>query len=134
MAIIGTFLRIIDILFRRIDVVDLAEQADPAFWEKKADPASLALLQIHNIQPKVTYNRYHIAVATTGHNFCWLRPRKTPGCCHVEFRATAESRDSVLSSLQTGGIDATPRRSEYVGLAMTAKSFEDQSAIVIDAL
>ena len=118
-----------------------AEQADRAFWEKKADPASLAVmdkilakLQAEKIEPRLTYNRHHIALGTTGHNFCWFRPRKTPGHCHIEFRVTAESRDAVLSSLQDGGIDATPRRSENITFSITAKSLEEQSNLVTEAL
>jgi hypothetical protein len=118
-----------------------AEQADRAFWEKKADPASLAvmdkilsMLQTHKIEPRLTYNRHHIALGTTRHNFCWFHPRKTPGHCHIEFRVTAESRDSVLTSLQNGGIDAILRRAENISFNITAKSLEEQSTLITEAL
>jgi hypothetical protein len=117
------------------------ELVDRGYWEKKSAPASLAMvdkilsmLQGQGIQPRVTYNRHHIAVGTTGRNFCWLRPRRTPGYCHIEFRVTAEARDSVLSSLQTAGIDATPWRSKNIAFRITAKSLEEQSNLVTDAL
>jgi hypothetical protein len=117
------------------------EQVDRSYWEKKSAPASLAMvdkilstLPAQGIQPRVTYNRYHIAVGTTGRNFCWLRPRKTPGNCHVEFRVTADLRDAVLASLQNVGIDATPWRSENIAFRITAKSLEEQSNLVIESL
>jgi hypothetical protein len=117
------------------------EQVDRSYWEKKSAPASLAmadkilsLLQTQGIEPRVTYNRHHIAVGSTGHNFCWLHPRKTPGNCHIEFRVTADSRDTVLTSLQNAGVDAAPRRSENIAFRITAKSLEEQSKLVIDSL
>jgi hypothetical protein len=117
------------------------EQVDRGYWEKKSAPASLSMvdkvlsmLQAQGIQPRVTYNRYHIAVGTTGRNFCWLRPRRTAGNCHIEFRVTAETRDSVLSSLQNAGIDATPWRSENIAFRINAKSLDEQSNLLIAAL
>jgi hypothetical protein len=117
------------------------EQVDRGYWEKKSAPASLAMvdkvlsmLQAQGIQPRVTYNRYHIAVGTTGRNFCWLRPRRTPGNCHIEFRVIAETRDSVLLSLQSAGIDASRWGSENIAFRLTSKSLEEQSNLLIGSL
>jgi hypothetical protein len=117
------------------------EQADRAYWEKKADPASLAVvdkivaaLKTDNVEPRLTYNRYHIALGTKGYNFCWFHPRKTAGHCHIEFRATSETRGSIVSSLQEGGIDASPRRTENVTFSVTSKDLEEHFAIIRDVL
>jgi hypothetical protein len=121
--------------------VDQVEQADRAYWEKKAAPASLARvdkivssLRTNAMEPRLTYNRHHIAMGTTGYNFCWFNPRKTPGHCHIEFRATSETRDSIVSSLQEGGIDASPRRTENVTFSITAKDLEEHFAMIKDVL
>ena len=68
------------------DTVDTVEQANRPFWEKKA-PAALvvvdrvvASLRTENIEPRLTYNRGHIALGTTGRNFCWFYARKGDNC------------------------------------------------------
>jgi hypothetical protein len=124
-----------------VDAVDQVEQTDRAYWEKKSNPASLAVmdrivssLRTVDVEPRLTYNRHHVAVGTTGHNFCWLHPRKSAGHCHIEFRTTGETRDSVLAKLQNAGVDASPRRTENVTCSMTTKLFDDHSELIRDVL
>jgi hypothetical protein len=123
------------------DVVDQAEQTDRSFWERKAAPASLAVmdkivssLRAAGIEPKLTYNRHHIAMGTTGYNFCWFNPRKTVGYCHIVFRAGSETREAALSTLQAQGFDATPRRAENVSFSVTTKGLDEHSATIIGLL
>jgi hypothetical protein len=133
---------VLDVVEEIADVdVDQVEQADRAFWEKKSDPASLAVMDkivssllADTIEPRLTYNRHHVALGTTGYNFCWFHPRKSAGHCHIEFRIGSETRDPVLSSLQEAGIDASPRRTENVSFSVTAKSFEERQTVIRDVL
>jgi hypothetical protein len=99
--------------------VDPVERADRPLWERKAIPSFLTIidrivasLRESGTEPRITYNRHHIAMGTTGYNFCWFNPRKLVGNCHVECRFTAETRDEALGELQTAGIDASPLRTE----------------------
>lgn len=124
-----------------ISEVDPVEQTDRTFWERKTNPASLAIMdKIVNLvseggsKPRLTYNRHHIAMGTTGYNFGWFHPRKTLGHCHIEFRSTAETRDEALTKLQGGGIDASPRRTENVSFSLTKDSLEGHLDLVLDAL
>jgi hypothetical protein len=124
-----------------VDGFDPAEQADRAFWEKKSEPASLTVmdkivssLRTDSIEPRLTYNRYHIAMGTTGYNFCWFHPRKSLGNCHVELRVSSETRDALLASLQSKGIDASPRRADIITFSATTKGLSEHSDIIIDTL
>ena len=130
---------VLDVSEETADVaaVDQVEQADRTYWEKKADPASLAIvgkivaaLKSDAIDPRLTYNRYHIAMGTKGYNFCWFQPRRTAGHCHIEFRATNETRDAIVTSLQEGGIDASPRRTENITFSITSKDLEEHFPII----
>jgi hypothetical protein len=56
------------------------------------------------------------------------------GACHIEFRVTGETRDSVVSSLQNEGIDASPQRTESATFGITSKELEEHSAIITDVL
>jgi hypothetical protein len=121
--------------------VDPIEQTDRAYWEKKTHQTSLGMmdkivsnLRAIGIEPRLTYNRHHIAVGTTGRNFCWFHPRKTPGHCHMEFRATNEVREEVMSKLQNGGIDASPRRTDNVSFSLTPTLLDTNSGLVTDVL
>jgi hypothetical protein len=124
-----------------IAAVDQVEQADRAYWEKLSAPTSLAMvdkivaaLRTGTVDPRLTYNRHHIAMGTTGYNFAWFRPRKTPGHCHIEFRATTETRDSIVSSLQAGGIDASPRRTDKITFSITSKELDEHFGAIKDVL
>jgi hypothetical protein len=118
------------------DLVDQVERTDRAFGERKADLQSLGVvdqivnsLRTDGIEPRLTYNRHHIAMGTTGYNFCWFHPRKTAGHCHIEFRAD-DNRDAVLTSLQDAGIDASPRRADHISFGITTNGLNQHSATV----
>src|SRR5262249_21349053 len=83
--------------------VDPADRADRGFWERKASRSFLevidnivASLRADEKEPRITYNRHHIALGTTGYNFCWLHPRTRLGNCHIECRLTSDTRDESI--------------------------------------
>jgi hypothetical protein len=124
-----------------IDSVDEVERADRAYWEKKAEPSSLAildkivsLLKAANVDVKLTYNRYHIAIGTTGYNFCWIHPRKSASTCHIEFRIPADTREDVISELQSHEIDATPLRKDVVGFNIRTPELDRNSSALVPIL
>ncbi len=124
-----------------ISDVDPIEQTNRAFWEQKSNPASLSIMdrivaavRSDNVEPRLTYNRHHIAMGTTGYNFCWFHPRKTLGHCHVEFRTLNDGREGVLHTLQSGGIDASPRRADHISFSLTAPLVEDRLSLIREAL
>jgi hypothetical protein len=57
----------------------------------------VAALRAGGIEPKLTYNRSHVAMGTTGYNFCWFHLRKSP-YCRIVLWVEPELRDSSLSS------------------------------------
>jgi hypothetical protein len=94
------------------DDEESGEQADRAYWEKRASRESLevfdsivALLPAQGGGPRVTYNRGHIAVGTTGYNFCWLHPRRATHC-RAHLKMPAEQRQSIVERLESAGIEA----------------------------
>ncbi len=124
-----------------VDVSDQAEQTDRAYWEKKRDPASLAImdkivsaLQSKGVQPRLTYNKHHIALGSSGNNFCWFHPRKTAGFCHIAFRLNNESRNATLAGLQSNGIDPFPRRTNVITFGITVAGLNDHLGPILDAL
>lgn len=132
---------VLDVVEEIADIDPPVEQTNRAYWEKKSDSASLAVmdkivasLRTDSIQPILTYNRHGIPLGTTGYHFCWFHPRKTPGYCHISFRTAGETRGALVSSLQEGGIDATAQHANKVTFSITAKSFGEHEALIIDTL
>jgi hypothetical protein len=119
--------------------VDPVERADRAYWEKRS-PQILtvmdriaSVLKTTNLELRVTFNRGHIALGTTGTNFCWLVPRKPLDTCHVDVRLLPEARDGALSALQESGIDASPRR-KGVAFNITVAALEKHIGLITRTL
>lgn len=118
-----------------------AEETDRKYWEKKRSPESLSVidkivfgLRSRGITERLTYNKNHIALGSTGNNFCWFEPRKTVGFCHIQIKLTPEMRDAALSSLQGNGIDATARHTDRVAFGISTDLLEVQLTAIVDTL
>ena len=118
-----------------------AEETDRKYWEQKRDATSLAVmdkilsaLKTNGIEERVSYNKTHIALGSTGNNFCWFHPRKTVGFCHLEFKVTPESRDEQLSNLQKAGIDASAKGTARVSFGISNKAVDERLGSIIEAL
>jgi len=119
----------------------IAEQVDRAYWEKKANPNSLSvvdkivpLVPTEHGQPRVTYNKYHIAVGTGGRNFAWFHPRKSASHCYMHMLLDGEARSEVVQQLEDVGIFAGPRGSKYMKMRITQKELTGNGELVHDIL
>jgi hypothetical protein len=122
-------------------VAEEAEETDRKYWEQKRDATSLAVmdkilsaLKTSGLEERVSYNKHHIALGSTGNNFCWFHPRKTVGFCHLEFKLTPESRDEQLSNLQKAGIDASARGTDRVSFSISNKTVDERLGSILEAL
>jgi hypothetical protein len=116
--------------------VDVVERVDRAYWEQKMSPTALAvadrtvtILKGLNLEPRVTYNRGHIALGTTGYNFCWFNPRKADHC-RIDLRVEPESRDTILSLLQQADIDPSQRGTNLVLYNISPAAFDGKAAVM----
>jgi hypothetical protein len=120
--------------------VDPAERTDRAYWERKSSPGYLAIidkiaaaLRQEGFDPRLTYNRSHVALGTTGYNFCWFYPRKL-GNCHIESRFQSDARDAALADLQQAGIDASPVRTDHISIGVNASVLDAHLPLITDVL
>jgi hypothetical protein len=116
------------------------EETDRKYWERKRDAASLAVvdkivasMKARGIVDRLRYNKHHIALGSTGVNFCWFHPRKTAGYCHIEFRLP-EERDSQLAELQKSGLDASTKGSERITLSVNNRTLDERIEPIVTAL
>jgi hypothetical protein len=123
-------------------VPEEAEETDRPFWEKKRDPASLAVMDkivaamknTAEAEQRVTYNKGHIALGSTGNNYCWFHPRKTPGYCHVEFKLSPDTRDAALTTMQAKGIDASVKSAALISFSITNKAIDEHLETIVGEL
>jgi len=131
-----------------LDIADLvAQEVDPpgepvdrTYWEKHSNPASIRvvdglveLIQANGRSPKVTYNKYHIAVGTTGRQFLWGYPRKNAPHCFLDLRLSGEPRADWIRRLEEAGIYAGPR-GQFMKMRLTAKELAAESSLIKDLL
>jgi hypothetical protein len=119
---------------------EAAEPADRGFWEKKASHDSLAVVEaIKGLtpttsgEPKVTYNRHHIALGTSGYNFCWFHPRKA-AFCHMHIKVGAENRPEIIKRLEEAGIEAGNQSRGSIRLHLNVKDTQDHRDLIADVI
>jgi hypothetical protein len=126
------FTRVLDIYEPGGDPEDVenAEPVDRAYWEKKANHESLAVVDSikamvpsTNGDAKLTYNKHHIALGTSGYNFIWFHPRKSTHC-NMHIKVGAEKRPDIIKGFEELGIEAENQRSNSIRLNLSNKDIQ----------
>jgi hypothetical protein len=135
------FIHVLDV-FEPVEPEDeeAAEPADRPFWEKKSNPESMAIIDAikglaptKNGEPRLTYNKHHIALRTSGYNFCWMHPRKA-AYCHVEVKVGADVRPTIVERLEKEGIEASNRGRSGITLRLSMKDIQEHRDAVADII
>lgn len=115
---------------------EAGEPADRAYWEKKAKPEILAVVDavkdLIEGHVKVTYNRHHIALGTTGYNFCWLHPRKTN--CQIDVNVSPDNRQAVVDQLAAIGIEASVHSWGAIGFHLRTQELHEHRQVIMDVI
>ena len=119
---------------------EAGEQVDRKYWESKANEKSLAIMdKIIVLIPKeagevrVKYNRGHIALGTSGTNFCWFHPRKSAHI-HLHIEVGAESRDEIKKKLEEQGVQCRLHRADDLTVVLTMQEFEQNKELVKESI
>ena len=138
-AVVLHFTKVLDVLQEtEDDEEEGGEPVDRRDWERKAWPECLAVLDqvVAMVKqdiaaPRVTWNKNHVALGTSGYNFCWFHPRKSTPHCHTRVRTGAENREELLRQLDEAGVGATPFQGEVITIKLSRKHLEDNLAAVL---
>lgn len=141
-SVVLHFTKVLDVFAETEDVEEAGgEQVDRRYWERRAGATSLAVLDavVAMVEKeigatRVTYNKNHIALGTSGFNFCWFHPRKSTPHCHMRLRTGGEKREEILRLLEDAGISATPFQSELITIKLLKKHLDDGRDAVLFAL
>jgi hypothetical protein len=140
-----------DVVLHFVTVLDVPEPADPedeevaelvdrAYWEKKSSPESLAVVDAarglaptSKGEPRLTYNKHHIALRTGGYNFVWMHPRKA-GFCHVELKVGTEKRPEIIDRLEKEGIEASNHGRRGIALRLSMRDISEHRDLMLDVV
>ena len=140
-AVVLHFTKVLDV-FQEIEDDDDDGGGGPVDrrdWEGKAGAESLAVLDqvVAMVKqdiaaPRVTWNKNHVALGTSGYNFCWFYSRKSTPHCHLRVRTGAENREALLKQLDEAGVGATPNpKGDKIAIKLSRKHLEDSRAAVL---
>jgi hypothetical protein len=114
-----------------------SEKVDRLYWEKRSNPESMklvdrivSLVPTKSGPPRITYNKFHIAVGTTGKQFLWLHPRKS-AFLYMNLKLEGQDREMMLQELGEVGIDSgLSGGGRVMKLLLTAKELAQHEALV----
>jgi hypothetical protein len=133
-----------------VKVLDLAESGeeeepgiqevtDRKYWELRTNPQSLAVMDaVVEIvkplgQPKLTYNKGHIAVNTAGRHFMFCHPRKGPNLL-IRLRID-EGREALIKKFEEQGIECKKGARPYiVRVNLTMGELEQNKELITEAV
>lgn len=133
-----------------VKVLDLAETGedeepgveevtDRKYWEARSNPQSIAVMDsiveiVRPIaQPKLTYNKGHIAIGTSGKNFMWCYPRKA---VHLLIRLRVDDdRDNLVAKFEEQGIECKKGVRPYIArVNLTMKELEQNKELMTETI
>jgi hypothetical protein len=139
-----------EIILHGIKVLDIFEESEPEeetageqvdrkYWERRASPAALAALDTINalvnteIAPvHVTYNKNHIALGTSGRNFCWLHPPKEASHCHLRVKTDPDKREEEMKAFEETSLYVRAFQRAQITLKLSVNDIEKHHALVLD--
>lgn len=125
---------------RRLSEDEPGDPVDRKYWEARGSKKSLDLMDaVVALIPKETpdvrikYNRGHVALGTSGTNFCWFHPRKGR---HIHFivKPGADTREKLIATLEDKGIESGPHKSKEMKVVLTMKELNENRDLIRDLI
>lgn len=105
------------------------EEVSRLYWEKKAHKESINILdqaieltKEFYINPRITYNKHHIAVGTERQNYMWFHPRKSARM-HFEIKVDIEEIESTREMLEELEMSISQRKEDLLSISIGSKAF-----------
>jgi len=93
-----------------------------------------ALTPTTNGEPRITYNRYHVALGTSGYNFCWFHPRKATPYCHLHVKVGAEKRQDFIDRLESAGVEASNHSRSGIVVHLRSKDIQEHRELITEII
>ncbi len=119
---------------------EVSQPTDLNFWKSKSNPKALEVMEeVENlfksigIEPRLTYNKYHIALGTTGRNFMWFHPRKSAAHCSIGLLFDTDSREEFIEKLEEEGFSVSQRK-KSLNLKLSHNDLQKSSDLLKELL
>ena len=141
-----------EVMLHGIVVLDVLEEAEPEdvesgektdrkYWERRASESSLQVLDAivglvnKEIAPaRVTYNKGHVALGTTGRNFCWLHPPRAATHCHLRVMTDPSLREEQIRAFEETGLYVRPFQRRLITLKLSTRDIEQHRETIMTLL
>jgi len=116
-----------------------AEIVDRKYWEQKVNIKSLQVFDdIMEIikqdipELRVTYNKNHIALGTSGNNFAWYHPRKGSHI-HFDIKIESDEVNEWVGKLDEAGIESRLRSNgKLISIVITSKEVKENTTLILE--
>jgi len=141
-SLMMNFVKVLDIMQEENeDELSILEPVDRKYWENRASKNSLDTMdKIINLLPPsqfkstTTYNKYHVALRTTGTNFCWFHPRKKHHV-HMHMKVGSEIKADVMKNLEEKGIETgSHNNDDIIKVVVNMKELNDNIKYIAEIL
>ena len=119
---------------------EISQPTDLNFWKSKSNAKALEVVgEVENlfksigIVPRLTYNKYHIALGTTGRNFMWFHPRKSAAHCSIGLLFDTDSREDFIEKLEEEGFSVSQRK-KSLNLKLSHNDLQKSSDLLKELL
>jgi len=119
---------------------EVSQPTDLNFWKSKSNAKALEVVgEVENlfksigIEPRLTYNKYHIALGTTGRNFMWFHPRKSAAHCSIGLLFDTDSREEFIEKLEEEGFSVSQRK-KSLNLKLSHNDLQKSSDLLKELL
>lgn len=135
------FVKILDLAEPSIDEEDGSQEfVGRNYWDARANANSMKIFDalisaVKTIaEPRITYNRGHIAIGTSSRNFMWCHPRKKP-YLYFELRV-GEDRELILKRFEDAEVGCNRHRnSEILNItSLTERELDENKELIIEAI
>jgi len=116
-------------------------ETNRAYWENRTKPEILAvvdacrsLVPITHGEPKLSYNKGHIALTTGGYVFCWFFPRKVATHCAVWVKVGVADRQAVIDRLEEQGLEALSKGKASIRMNIRMEDIQKHRPALIELL
>jgi len=121
--------------------VEAGGRADRKYWEGRASDSSLQALDAiagligKEIAPtRITYNKGHVALGTSGRNFCWFHPPRDASHCHTRVLTDPTLREDQIRAFEETGLYVRPFQRRLITLKLAPKDIDIHRAMILDLL
>lgn len=114
------------------------EPVDRNYWVNRASKNSIQIMDkiislFEKKELRVTYNRSHVALGTTGIHFCWFHLRRG-SYVFLELRIGSEIIEETISGFKEKGIEASKYNDNIIKFSLTMEEFEKNIEYIKEAL